>query len=190
MSCALLNFFPHIPFSCSFSFNFFLSSASLLLSIRDLIRENQKALITISTRASLKRHHTYNLILGLDTGVGTIDWTLERIGTEAEKLGVDRELAQLRHQLTQVERWKARKAEIERELNRVWVVGGAELDSPSYLREGQEEREGNDRKEDGDEEEGNEGKGKGKDKDGLKQREEDEGKEVERERQEGRSATG
>ncbi len=94
------------------------------------------ALITISTRAALKRHHTYNLILGVDTGVGSIDWSLERIGTEAERLEVDRELAQLREQLAQVERWKARKEEIERELNQVWIVGEEkELGEPGYLKD-------------------------------------------------------
>ncbi len=94
------------------------------------------ALITISTRAALKRHHTYNLVLGVDTGVGTIDWSLERIGTEAERLEVDRELAQLREQLSQVEQWKKRREEIERELSQVWVAGEEkELEAPDYLRE-------------------------------------------------------
>lgn len=94
-------------------------------------------MITISTRAALKRHHTYNLVLGLDTGVGTIDWSLDPIGSEAERLEVDRELAQLREQLSQVEQWKARREEIERELNQVWVVGeDKELEVPQYHQEG------------------------------------------------------
>ncbi len=100
-------------------------------------QEKGITLITISTRASLKRHHTYNLVLGLDeTGAGHgagIDWTVERIGTAAEKLSIDRELASLREQLSQVQQWQARKTEIEEELSKVWVVGGDELDAPKYL---------------------------------------------------------
>ena len=85
------------------------------------------ALITISTRASLRRHHTYNLALDVDDNSGGVDWTFERIGTQAEKLEVDRELAHLQERLGQVGAWKSRRAEIEAELNKVWIEGGEEL---------------------------------------------------------------
>lgn len=95
-------------------------------------KEKGITLITISTRASLKRHHTHNLTLGL--GAEGFDWTLERIGTKAEKLGVEKELAELRERLSHVEEWKRRMEEVERELGRVWVVGQEdELGPPEYL---------------------------------------------------------
>ncbi|KAI9883459.1 MAG: hypothetical protein M1823_004771 [Watsoniomyces obsoletus] len=127
----------------------FLDEATSAVSsdVEGLLYERAKekgiTLITISTRASLKRHHTYNLVLGLDEteaghGAG-IDWTVERIGTAAEKLSIDRELASLREQLSQVQQWQARKTEIDEELSKVWVVGGEELDRPEYLSTVQDE---------------------------------------------------
>jgi ATP-binding cassette subfamily D (ALD) long-chain fatty acid import protein len=94
------------------------------------------ALITISTRASLKKYHTYTLTLGM--GDDSDDWEFQRIGTESEKSSVEKELAELRKRLAKVEEWKNRKAEIEEELNRVWVKDGndeesGELAPPSYL---------------------------------------------------------
>jgi len=48
-------------------------------------KEKGITLITISTRASLKRYHTFNLTLGLgDDGSG---WEYERIGTQVRKSG-------------------------------------------------------------------------------------------------------
>jgi ATP-binding cassette subfamily D (ALD) long-chain fatty acid import protein len=88
------------------------------------------ALITISTRASLKRYHTYNLALGEGEQGG--EWTFERIGTESEKMHVEKELRELRERLAQVETWKARRQEIEDELARVWVDGGDALEPPPY----------------------------------------------------------
>jgi ATP-binding cassette subfamily D (ALD) long-chain fatty acid import protein len=66
------------------------------------------------------------------------DWEFQRIGTESEKSSVEKELAELRERLAKVEEWKSRKAEIEEELNRVWVKHGddeesGELEAPSYL---------------------------------------------------------
>jgi ATP-binding cassette subfamily D (ALD) long-chain fatty acid import protein len=86
------------------------------------------ALITISSRASLKKYHTFNLTLGL--GENGDEWEYERIGTEKEKMNVERELQELREQLAQVEEWKARHAEIETELAKVWVDGGDVLPPP------------------------------------------------------------
>jgi len=79
-------------------------------------------LITISTRASLKKYHAFNLTLGL--GADGTEWEYERIGTEKEKLNVERELQELRKSLAQVQEWKRRHEEIERELAKVWVDGG------------------------------------------------------------------
>jgi ATP-binding cassette subfamily D (ALD) long-chain fatty acid import protein len=89
------------------------------------------ALITISTRASLKRYHDYTLTLGM--GDAGDEWEFQRIGTESEKSSVEKELAELRERLDKVEQWKSRRAEIEEELNRVWVQGEGELEAPEYL---------------------------------------------------------
>ncbi|KAI1657802.1 ABC transporter transmembrane region 2-domain-containing protein [Daldinia decipiens] len=94
-------------------------------------KERGITLITISTRASLKKYHTFNLMLGLgETGD---KWEFERIGTEREKMQVERELQELRERLSQVEQWKQRHEEIEKELAQVWVEGDASLDPPPYV---------------------------------------------------------
>ncbi len=89
------------------------------------------ALITISTRASLKKYHTFNLTLNPD---GAAQWEFQRIGTETEKLHARRELEVLRERLAQVDKWKRRHAEIEAELARVWVEGSEEaVEAPGYV---------------------------------------------------------
>ncbi|KAK3496994.1 ABC transporter transmembrane region 2-domain-containing protein [Neurospora hispaniola] len=99
-------------------------------------KEKGITLITISTRASLKKYHMYNLVLGM--GERGDEWELQRIGTESEKMHVERELHDLRERLAQVEKWKARREEIEKELNKVWVEGGENLAPPPYAeQEGQ-----------------------------------------------------
>ena len=104
-----------------------------------------QALITISTRASLKKYHTFNLTLGL--GESGEEWEYERIGTEKEKMAVERELQELREQLAQVDEWKRRHEEIEAELAKVWVAGGdgkgeesEVLPAPEYVDAKGEER--------------------------------------------------
>ncbi len=97
------------------------------------------ALITISTRASLKRYHSYTLTLGL--GEEANEYEFLRIGTASEKDSVEKELQELRERLSQVEQWKQRRKEIEEELGKVWIAGGeedavgmgeeADLDAPS-----------------------------------------------------------
>lgn len=87
-------------------------------------------MITISTRASLKRYHDFTLTLGL--GNEGESWEFQRIGTEMEKQSVEKELAELRDRLTKVEEWKQRKKEIDEELNKVWIEGGEELAPPPY----------------------------------------------------------
>jgi ATP-binding cassette subfamily D (ALD) long-chain fatty acid import protein len=93
--------------------------------VEGLLYERAKAIgttiITISTRVSLKKYHTFNLKLGL--GDDGMEWDLERIGTEEEKMNVERELIELREKMAQVDIWKKRKDEIDQELRRVWVKG-------------------------------------------------------------------
>ncbi|RMY52899.1 hypothetical protein D0863_14116 [Hortaea werneckii] len=109
-------------------------------------------LITISTRASLKRYHGFLLTLGLgEEGEG---FEFVRIGTQREVEGVEAELRELRERLGEVEGWRRRRGEIEAELGRVWgkgvegVEGGSGgeeeevgvLEAPRF--EGGEEEEG------------------------------------------------
>ena len=99
-------------------------------------KEKGITLITISTRASLKKYHTFNLTLGL--GDDGSEWDWERIGTEKEKMGVERELHELRERLAKVKEWEDRKVEIETELAKVWVDGGEELETPAYVEQNTE----------------------------------------------------
>ncbi|KAJ5121880.1 ABC transporter N-terminal [Penicillium atrosanguineum] len=92
-------------------------------------KERGITLITISTRASLKKYHTFNLTLGMgDEGE---QWEFERIGTEKEKLGVEKEIQELRKRLDKVDEWKQRREEIEQELCKVWATDG-EIAPPPY----------------------------------------------------------
>ncbi|KAI2638559.1 ABC transporter transmembrane region 2-domain-containing protein [Xylaria nigripes] len=100
-------------------------------------KERGITLVTISTRASLKKYHTYNLVLGL--GDNGDEWEFERIGTEREKMHVERELQELRDRLSQVEQWKQRRDEIEKELAQVWTEkNDSPLDPPAYLETSEE----------------------------------------------------
>ncbi|TVY53124.1 Peroxisomal long-chain fatty acid import protein 2 [Lachnellula cervina] len=103
--------------------------------VEGLLYENCKekgiTLITISTRASLKRYHTFNLSLG--GGDDGNEWAFTRIGTVEEKMGVERELGELRERLEKVKEWENRKLEIDKELEKVWVQGGEELEGPQYV---------------------------------------------------------
>jgi ATP-binding cassette subfamily D (ALD) long-chain fatty acid import protein len=92
-------------------------------------KERGITLITISTRASLKKYHTFNLTLGLgEDGMG---WEYERVGSAQQKMNVERELRELRERLAQVPELEKRREEIARELGKVWVQGGEELDVPA-----------------------------------------------------------
>ncbi|KAL8822428.1 MAG: hypothetical protein Q9191_006838, partial [Dirinaria sp. TL-2023a] len=96
-------------------------------------------LIVISTRVSLKRYCKWSLTLhgigaqqqqqGSEYGDGHDDeeedeqpeWGFERIGTVEERGGVEKELGELREILANVDGWRRRRVEIERELGAVWV---------------------------------------------------------------------
>jgi ATP-binding cassette, subfamily D (ALD), peroxisomal long-chain fatty acid import protein len=78
----------------------------------------------------LKKYHAFNLVLGL--GEQNNEWAFERIGTEQEKLAVDREIQDLKEQLSQVDEWKSRREAIESELAKVWIDSGEALDPPTY----------------------------------------------------------
>ncbi|KAI4132263.1 MAG: hypothetical protein LQ338_000815 [Usnochroma carphineum] len=132
--------------------------------VEGLLYETCKArgitIVVISTRVSLKRYCDYNLTLGLEDTAEENDgeegeqeerereydsddeeeplprWSFERIGTEEERVGVEREVQALREKLGKVEEWRNRKAEIEKELGQVWVAGEPEqLPAPEYLEE-------------------------------------------------------
>ncbi|CAI7633116.1 unnamed protein product, partial [Penicillium pancosmium] len=92
-------------------------------------KERGITLITISTRASLKKYHTFNMTLGL--GEEGERWEFERIGTEKEKLGVEKEIQELRKRLDKVDEWKLRREEIDKELSKVWSSDG-EIAPPPY----------------------------------------------------------
>ena len=92
-------------------------------------KEHGITLITISTRASLKKYHTYNLTLGL--GSEGEQWQFDKIGTDKEKLGVEKELQELRKRLDNVDEWRRRREEIDNELRQVWTQKG-ELTPPPY----------------------------------------------------------
>ncbi|KKA26227.1 hypothetical protein TD95_000031 [Thielaviopsis punctulata] len=94
-------------------------------------KERGITLITISTRASLKKYHTFNLVLG--SGELSDEWSFERIGTDHEKMQVEKEIQDLTQKLAQVHEWKQRREEIESELADVWTDRGEFLDAPEYL---------------------------------------------------------
>ncbi|GAB7366385.1 hypothetical protein MBLNU230_g8183t1 [Neophaeotheca triangularis] len=103
--------------------------------VEGLLYETAKAkgitLITTSTRFSLRKYHEFTLTLGL--GARADEYEFLRIGSADEKLGVERELAELKERLSRVGEWKARRDEIEGELRGVLVQGGGELGKPGYL---------------------------------------------------------
>ena len=94
-------------------------------------RERGITLITISTRASLRKYHAYNLLVGL--GEEGYDWEMVKVGSDQEKLGVEKELEELRERLAQVETWKKRRAEIDDELSQVMLKDGQQLPEPDYV---------------------------------------------------------
>ncbi|KAN0067556.1 ABC transporter transmembrane region 2 domain containing protein [Elaphomyces granulatus] len=92
-------------------------------------KEKGITLITISTRVSLKKYHTFNM--SLCVGPEGEKWEFERIGTEKEKMGVEKELQELHKLLDGVEDLKRRRNEVESELQKVWIQDG-ELAPPPH----------------------------------------------------------
>ena len=68
-------------------------------------------------------------------------WEFERIGTEREKMQMEKELQDLRERLAQVDELKKRRAVIENELASVWTEGGETLEAPAFATEGETEPE-------------------------------------------------
>lgn len=66
------------------------------------------------------------------------EWEFERIGTEREKMAVEKELQELRERLSQIDEWKRRRDEIEQELASVWTDQGEVLDAPEGVEEQKE----------------------------------------------------
>lgn len=71
-------------------------------------------LITISIRPSLMKYHTQLLTVNGD-GVGS--WTLTKIGTAEERMGLDREIIALEGKLAEVEGWERRVKELGKALS-------------------------------------------------------------------------
>ncbi|KAJ7484689.1 ABC transporter transmembrane region 2-domain-containing protein [Mycena latifolia] len=67
-------------------------------------------LITISLRPSLAKYHTLLLTL---TGDGSARWTLTRVGTAEERMGIDREIVTLENKLAEQETWEQRVKELD-----------------------------------------------------------------------------
>jgi len=67
-------------------------------------------LITISLRPALIQYHTHLLTL---SGDGSATWTLARVGTEEERMGIDREISSLESKLADVEKWEERVKELD-----------------------------------------------------------------------------
>jgi ATP-binding cassette subfamily D (ALD) long-chain fatty acid import protein len=67
-------------------------------------------LITISLRPSLAKYHTHLLTL---SGDGSGSWTLTRVGTDEERMGIDREIATLEAKLAEVDAQEERLRELD-----------------------------------------------------------------------------
>lgn len=120
-------------------------SADVEGHLYDTCKAKGITLITVSTRASLKRYHSFVLTLGLAPDAAGADgdyalagaaygYSLQRIGGEEEIRSVEKEVAELRERLGQVEQWTRRRAEIDAELKAVFVKGAeaASLAPPPY----------------------------------------------------------
>ena len=66
--------------------------------------------LTSLCRPSLMKYHTELLTL---SGEGSSQWTLTRMGSEKERVGVDREIALLEKKLADVKVWEERVRELD-----------------------------------------------------------------------------
>lgn len=124
----------------------FLDEATSAVSqdVEGLLYENAKergiTIITISTRLSLKKYHAVILTLGV--GPEGLDWELNHVGTEKEKMSVEKEIQELKQKLDNVDNWERRRNEINEELKKVFVSGGELPPPPNHqVEEVQEETE-------------------------------------------------
>ncbi|KAK6348798.1 hypothetical protein TWF730_009568 [Orbilia blumenaviensis] len=85
-------------------------------------KERGITLITISTRAQLKKYHTYQLRLGM--GEYGAEWEFDRIGAERERMSIEKEIKELEEKLAKVDDMEQRKQAIEAELKNVLIEGG------------------------------------------------------------------
>ncbi|EPS43717.1 hypothetical protein H072_2298 [Dactylellina haptotyla CBS 200.50] len=106
-------------------------------------KERGITLITISTRAQLKKYHTYQLRLGM--GEYGNEWEFDRIGAERERMSIEKEIKELEEKLAKVEEMEKRKLDIESELKNVLIEGGdlgaAEDDDVDVVEEIEAEQE-------------------------------------------------
>ncbi|KAJ1301992.1 hypothetical protein OPQ81_000827 [Rhizoctonia solani] len=70
-------------------------------------------LITISHRPTLNKYHKWLLTL---SGDSTGSWTYTRVGTEEERMELDREIERLEAQLSEVPRWERKLKEVANDL--------------------------------------------------------------------------
>jgi ATP-binding cassette, subfamily D (ALD), peroxisomal long-chain fatty acid import protein len=61
-------------------------------------------------RPSLMKYHTRLLTL---IGDGSGRWSLTRVGTEEERMGIDREIISLKNKLGEVDEWERRLKELD-----------------------------------------------------------------------------
>ncbi|KIP09977.1 hypothetical protein PHLGIDRAFT_534842 [Phlebiopsis gigantea 11061_1 CR5-6] len=71
-------------------------------------------LITISLRPSLMKYHTQLLTVN---GDAQGSWMLARVGTAAERMGIDREIVSLEEKLAEVADWEKRVTELSKALS-------------------------------------------------------------------------
>ncbi|KAG6844809.1 hypothetical protein H0H87_003475 [Tephrocybe sp. NHM501043] len=98
-----------------FASNIFLECTSAVSSdVEGRMYEHAKALgitlVTISLRPSLMKYHTHLLTL---SGDGSARWTLAKVGTAEERMGIDREITSLESKLANVENWEKRVKELD-----------------------------------------------------------------------------
>ncbi|RPA76444.1 hypothetical protein BJ508DRAFT_417582 [Ascobolus immersus RN42] len=98
-------------------------TSAVSTDVEGLLYETAKqqgiTIITISSRAQLKRYHTFQLELGVD-GRG---WEFDRIGGDRERVGVRKELEELRRKVERVEGLKKRLVDVKQELGEAGLVG-------------------------------------------------------------------
>lgn len=91
-------------------------------------------LLTISSRASLKKYHSFQLTLDGHGG-----WAFEKIGGKEEQTEIMKELETLKEKLRDAKELETRYEEVQKELGRVWIEGGEELAGDEAETSGQDD---------------------------------------------------